>query len=320
MTGIIVLNKPSGITSFGAVARVRRLTGEKRCGHGGTLDPEASGLLPVLVGKATRLSDRFLTFPKKYRAELTLGLKSDTGDIWGNVERTDAGKAPERVTREAFEAVLPEFTGTVMQLPPAYSALKIGGVAAYKLARRGETPELKPRPVNIYSIEPGFFRNAQTAYGELPHGEITVCCGRGTYIRTLCEDIGARLGTGAVMSKLTRLSYGRYSLEDAVSLDELEAACAGDSETICRRLSAAGILKPCDEILEALPAIRLDGETVKKYLNGAATDAERFLNGAGETRDGSTDCRVYSPSGVLLGVGSVAGGSLRPRVNLSEQF
>jgi len=342
MTGIIVLNKPSGITSFGAVARIRRLTGEKRCGHGGTLDPEASGLLPVLVGKATRLSDCFLTFPKTYRAELTLGLTSDTGDIWGNIERTDGemagnitrgeGECGENISRSVREilgnisreqliSVLPEFTGTVMQLPPAYSALKIGGVAAYKLARKGQTPELKPRPVQIYSIEAGAFKNDYATTGELPVAEITVRCGRGTYIRTLCEDIGARLGTRAVMSKLTRLSYGRYSLEEAAGLESLEAVCEGAAEPDARqrRLIEAGLVRPCDDILGEYPEVRLDAAAVRKYLNGVNVEIGRFVSEDFSGQEEPGECRVYSPDGALLGLGSItSGGFLRSRINLTE--
>ncbi|MBP5631934.1 MAG: tRNA pseudouridine(55) synthase TruB, partial [Clostridia bacterium] len=156
MNGIVNLFKPAGMTSFSAAAAVRRLSGERKCGHGGTLDPEATGVLPVLLGKATRLSDVFLGLHKTYRATLRFGTAYDTLDVWGNVTQTLAGSERHRLselTADEIRAAAEKFTGEIFQAPPAYSALKIGGVPAYKLARKGEVADLQARRVNIYSIE-----------------------------------------------------------------------------------------------------------------------------------------------------------------------
>ena len=215
MTGIVNLMKPSGMTSFSAAASVRRALGVKKCGHGGTLDPEATGVLPVLIGKATRLSDYFLTFHKTYEAKLRFGVLTDTGDVWGNVidRHTDAQRAIlGELTADGFSRALSDFTGAVSQIPPAYSALKIGGVPAYKLARKGESPELHARTVNIYSIDTvSFDRDAGEAV-------IRVECGRGTYIRTLCEDIAASLGLFGTMASLVRISYGPLDISQSVEV------------------------------------------------------------------------------------------------------
>lgn len=276
MNGLINLYKPAGMTSFGAVARVRRILGEKKVGHGGTLDPEATGILPICVGKGTRCADYFLTFPKTYRAELTFGIATDTGDIWGTVlEEKDASF----VTKETFETILPRFVGEIEQLPPAYSALKIGGVPAYKLARKGQMPELAPRKIRIYAIALLHFGNGKA--------EIEVTCGRGTYIRTLCEDLAKALGTCATMSALERISYGPFTKAQAVTLEELEQNPA---------------LLPLDLILEHLPRVDLSAKEEDHYRHGRPTQISAEING---------ECRVYGADGSLIGVGMAASSGLR---------
>ncbi|MBO4325883.1 MAG: tRNA pseudouridine(55) synthase TruB [Clostridia bacterium] len=290
MTGIVNLDKPAGMTSFGACAAVRRLTGEKKCGHGGTLDPEATGVLPVLLGKATRLSDVFLGLHKTYEARLRFGTSYDTGDIWGKeigAADKDQDLRLAHLTREEVETAAADFVGNVVQIPPAFSALKIGGVPAYKLARRGEAPELRPRKVNIYSIVVGGFSGGPDG----PEAALTVECGRGTYIRTLCCDIAASLGLPGAMASLRRTSYGPLSIGDSVTPDRL----TGDS-----------FILPCDTILGGYPAVRLTATEADDYRFGRLfkvdiPDAELV--------------RVYAED-ILQGLGSVKDGQLRGRINL----
>ena len=306
MTGIINLYKPSGITSFGAVAAVRKLFGERRCGHGGTLDPEASGVLPVLLGKATRLSDVFLGMRKTYESALRFGCSYDTGDVWGKVTEA-AGADHEKLIRElspeSIGAVLPRFTGTIVQLPPAYSALKIGGVPAYKLARKGETPGLKPREVNVYGIElTGFTPSG--AEGKPAEVSLRVECGRGTYIRTLCCDIAAALGLPGAMSSLRRVSYGPLDAGNAVSLEELtEYASAKNGAAL------TGALLPCDVILGDFPELRLSRERENDYFAGRPVYDETGLP------DGAL-AKVLGDDGSLLGVGRVDGGVVKSKISL----
>ncbi|MBR5280660.1 MAG: tRNA pseudouridine(55) synthase TruB [Clostridia bacterium] len=276
MNGLINLYKPAGMTSFAAVARVRRILGEKKVGHAGTLDPEATGILPICVGKGTRCADYFLTFPKTYRAELTFGLSTDTGDIWGTVlEEKDASF----VTEDAFTAILPQFVGEIEQMPPAYSALKIGGVPAYKLARKGQTPDLAARTIRIYAI-------TLLSFGQ-GKAEIEVTCGRGTYIRTLCEDVAKALGTCATMSSLERISYGPFDKAHAVTLEDLEANPQ---------------LMAMDLILEHLPRVDLTPAEEDNYRHGRPTKISESVAG---------ECRVYGADGTLIGVGEAASRGIR---------
>lgn len=283
MNGLINLYKPCGMTSFAAVARVRRILGEKKVGHAGTLDPEATGILPICVGKGTRCADYFLTFPKTYRAELTFGLTTDTGDIWGTVlEEKDASF----VTEAMLAAILPRFVGEITQLPPAYSALKIGGVPAYKLARKGQTPELTARKIRIYAIKLLGFGGGRAS--------VEVTCGRGTYIRTLCEDLAKALGTCAAMSALERVSYGPFRKEDAVTLEELEQNPA---------------VQPLDIILAHLPRVVLDPKEEDNYRHGRPTRISEEFTG---------ECCVYGADGSLIGVGAAESKGLRGVKYLGE--
>ena len=283
MNGLINLYKPAGMTSFAAVARVRRILGEKKVGHAGTLDPEATGILPICVGKGTRCADYFLTFPKTYRAELTFGLATDTGDIWGTVlEEQDASF----VTKETFSAILPKFVGGIEQLPPAYSALKIGGVPAYKLARKGRTPELAARKIRIYEIQLLDFGGGKAT--------LEVTCGRGTYIRTLCEDLAKAMGTCATMSALERISYGPFHKAQAVTLEELELRPE---------------LLALDVVLEQLPRVDLDETEEDHYRHGRPTHILESVRG---------ECRVYGSDGALIGVGFAESNGLRGVKYLGE--
>lgn len=213
MFGILNVNKPEGLTSRRVVDRVSRLVRGAKAGHAGTLDPIATGVLVVCVGPATRLIPLIQRQPKVYRAVFRLGARSDTDDVTGHVE--DVPDATP-VTREQVEAVLPEFVGEIEQVPPKFSAVHVGGQRAYKLARRGENVQIKPKRVHVRRIEILRFDD--------PELELEIECGSGTYIRSVGRDLGDRLGCGAVMSRLVRTRIGPFRLDDAVDVEQLNAA------------------------------------------------------------------------------------------------
>jgi tRNA pseudouridine55 synthase len=210
MFGLLNLDKPAGVTSRDVVNRVQRLVRPHKVGHAGTLDPLATGVLVVALGPATRLVEYVQRMPKIYQAKFLLGRKSETEDVEGQVEEL---KSPPQPSFAEIAAVLPRFIGTIEQRPPSYSALKVGGQAAYKLARRGEAVQLAARPVEIHAIDVLHY-----AYPEL---DLRVRCGSGTYVRSLGRDVAEALGTGAVMAALRRLAIGGFCVDEAVSLDRL---------------------------------------------------------------------------------------------------
>lgn len=211
-SGLLILHKEAGMTSQSAVSRVRRLFGVQKAGHTGTLDPMATGVLPILLGRAVKASDYLITSHKHYRATLLLGLCTDTEDTTGAVLATHDGPYP---TEEEVLKTVASFCGEQMQIPPMYSALKQGGRKLCDLARAGQTVEREPRPITVFSIEAK--RLSENEY------TLDVLCSKGTYIRTLCADIGKALGCGGAMKALCRLSAAGYSLKDAKTLDELSA-------------------------------------------------------------------------------------------------
>ena len=207
MNGILILNKPKGMTSFAVVNTIHKLT-KAKAGHAGTLDPMATGILVILLGKATKSAKLFESSDKEYEAEMTFGVETDSLDSTGKVlsERKAA------VTKEQLLSVMKEFEGEIEQVPPMVSAIKKQGVRLYKLARRGIEVEREPRRITIHRLELTSFSGDKAT--------IRVVCSKGTYIRSLCADIGAKLGCGAVMSGLVRTRSGEYSLNDAISLEE----------------------------------------------------------------------------------------------------
>ena len=209
MNGIVIVNKPQGWTSQDVTARLRRVFGTRRIGHGGTLDPMATGVLPVFVGRATRGVEFFEHAEKTYEATLRLGLTTDTEDITGTVLK----ERPVEVTREQFENALERFRGEILQVPPMYSALKVNGQKLCDLARKGKEVERQPREIEIFELECVAF-TGQTA-------RLRVRCSKGTYIRTLCKDIGEALGCGGCMASLRRVQAGEYTIAEAVPLTEL---------------------------------------------------------------------------------------------------
>ena len=218
MQGLILLDKPENITSFGAVAKIKRTAHEKRVGHTGTLDPMATGVLPVLLGRATALSGLLLDADKRYTAAVKLGVTTDTEDITGNI----ISERKVSITNGELNEALKRFTGVLMQKPPIYSALKKDGVRLYKLAREGKTAEIEPRRIEVFSAELLSPLNADNIF------EIDVHVSKGTYIRSLARDIGEYLGCGACLAALRRTYTGGFSLENCVPLDSLNGDNIGD--------------------------------------------------------------------------------------------
>ncbi len=284
MTGIICLDKQEHMTSFSAVAHARRITGEKKAGHAGTLDPMATGVLPVLFGGATRFLDFLPVHDKGYCARIHLGLTTDTLDTTGAVlTRSEAC-----VTRAQAEQALCAFRGEILQVPPMYSALSKDGVRLYELARRGEEVERPARPVTIRRLE-------LTAFDEQAQEfEIDVLCSKGTYIRTLADDLGRALGCGAVLAALRRTYAAGFSLRECVTLEELGSFAERGELSQC--------MIPLERALEAYPALAVTEAQAVRFSNGGALDAQRLRFG-GQKRAGFY--RVYGPQGAFLGLGEM---------------
>ena len=245
MNGIVIVNKPQGWTSQDVTARLRRVFGTRRIGHGGTLDPMATGVLPVFVGRATRGVEFFEHAEKTYQATLRLGLHTDTEDITGTV----LAERPVEVTREQFENALEQFRGEILQVPPMYSALKINGQKLCDLARKGKEVERQPRPITIYKLECLGF-DGVTA-------KLLVRCSKGTYIRTLCKDIGEALGCGGCMEALCRVTAGEYTLEESVDL-----------ETLLETEAPEQYLRPVDSMFTRYEKVTLTDNQEKRCRNG----------------------------------------------------
>jgi tRNA pseudouridine55 synthase len=244
MDGILNVLKPSGPTSFSIVSGVKRITREARVGHGGTLDPLASGVLPVFLGQATRLSQYLMEHSKTYRAEIELGTCTDSYDAEGNITATaDYSSVTQCKIAEALEG----FKGEISQTPPVYSAIKRGGQPLYKLARQGLNVEIDSRPANIYRLEIISFR--------LPVLTLDVECSKGTYIRSLAHDLGKALGCGAHLKGLTRTSYGPFNIKDAVTPERIESAVLNG--TICE------LVLPMDSVLSSWSRIALTPEQLE---------------------------------------------------------
>ncbi len=282
--GIINVYKEKGFTSHDVVAKMRGILGQRRVGHTGTLDPQAEGVLPVCAGKGTKLCETLTDHDKTYRATLLLGVSTDTQDMTGTVvaKRSTEGLSEERVR----ETIL-SFTGDLDQVPPMYSALKVDGKRLYELARSGKEVERAARRIRISEIVIEELR--------LPEAVIRVTCSRGTYIRTLCHDIGEKLGTGGCMKELLRMRVGRFSVEESRTLSELQALKDAG------RLSEAVI--PIETVFAGLPAIRSDGESMDRLLhNGNPFRLKECVppceNGA---KDGD-EFRVYDTFGAFIGV------------------
>ena len=275
MTGIVIVDKPAGWTSQDVTARLRRVFGTRRIGHGGTLDPMATGVLPVFVGRATRGVEFFEHADKTYEAVLRLGTVTDTQDSTGTVLE----KRPAAVTEAEFRDILPKFTGKIAQVPPMYSAIKVDGKKLYELARAGKEVERKPREITRFSLELLEF-SGETA-------KIRVHCSKGTYIRTLCHDIGAALGCGACMETLRRTAAGEYTLADSVELD-----------TLLNAERPEDYLRDVDTLFRQYPAVTLTEKQTLRCRNGNSFSIA--------LPEGSY--RAYDGQGTFLMLAKVRGG------------
>lgn len=260
MNGIICIDKPSGFTSFDVVAIMKRVCHTKTIGHGGTLDPMATGVLPLFVGNATRASDIQPDDTKEYTAGFRLGITTDTQDITGTILAENSRK----VDSGEFAAAVETFCGDIMQLPPMYSAVKINGQRLYDLARQGREIERVARPITISSLE-------LLSY-DINCGELHICCSKGTYVRTLIHDIGQKLGTGAVMTSLCRTRAGVFTLSDCHGLESLrETINHPDGEKEVEKL-----LLPLDKMYAEYPGVTLDEKQTELFRNGVTLDAQRI--------------------------------------------
>lgn len=282
LNGILLVDKPADWTSHDVVAKLRGVLRERRIGHSGTLDPMATGLLVVFVGKATKAVEFAEADRKRYIAGLRLGLATDTQDTSGRVLAEREASIPQ----DALEKALERFRGEISQVPPMYSAVKVGGQRLYKMARRGEEIERQARRITIHRLE---------LVGREDNGDVllNVECSKGTYIRTLCSDIGESLGCGGCMSSLRRVAAGAFSVDEAHSLEEIERAAADGS--------AESLLRPVSSLFAALPEHVLDSGAERLCRNGVPLDAA--------VPDG--DYRVLSASGEFLMLGRAENGHMR---------
>ncbi len=287
--GIIVMDKPAGWTSMDVCGKLRRLLEERRVGHAGTLDPMATGVLPVFVGRATRAVEFTESGDKEYIAGLRLGVETDTQDSTGQVV------AEHRVdcNRQVLEAVLPRFRGDILQVPPMYSALKRNGKKLYELARKGKTVERQPRPVTISALEILSQKGPD-------HYTLRISCSKGTYIRTLCHDIGQTLGCGGVMDALRRTRAAGFALADAVTMEQvIQAAEEGRAEDL---------LMPVDRFFDRYPALTVQGWAERLCRNGNPFPWEA-ANGL---------YRVYGAAGGFLMLGRLESGQMKTVKNFFE--
>ena len=279
--GIINVYKEKGFTSHDVVAKLRGIVGQKKIGHTGTLDPDATGVLPVCLGKATKLCDLLTDKNKTYEAVLLLGKTTDTQDITGEVLEE---KSTEALTEEKVREAIEGFIGDYEQIPPMYSALKVNGKKLYELAREGKVIEREARPVKILDI--------QILEIDLPKVRMEVSCSKGTYIRTLCHDIGEKLGCGGCMESLMRTRVSTFRIEDAKTLDEIE--------TLKQEGKLAELLVPIDAMFPFYPKITVKDDWKAFAKNGNPLDLKMLKGACGQ--DEETQVRLYDESGKFIAI------------------
>ena len=290
INGVINIYKERGFTSHDVVAKLRGILKQKKIGHTGTLDPDAEGVLPVCLGKGTRLCDMLTDHSKVYEAVLLLGQSTDTQDVSGTVLQETSVEVSEEEVREAIMS----FVGPYDQIPPMYSALKVNGQKLCDLARAGKEVERKARPVEIYEIQ------IEEIY--LPRVRMTVSCSKGTYIRTLCHDIGEKLKCHGCMESLLRTRVGQFQLKDSLTLAQVE--------TYRDENRVSEIVMPVDQVFSDCPALKLTKEAAKLGYNGNPFSSTQALTEEGQTVDKSLEIslnsgkwfRVYDPERVFIGV------------------
>ena len=281
INGIVNIYKEKGYTSHDVVAVLRKVVGQKKIGHTGTLDPDATGVLPVCLGKATKLCDLLTDKNKTYEAVLLLGKTTDTQDITGEVLEE---KSTEALTEEKVREAIEGFIGDYEQIPPMYSALKVNGKKLYELAREGKVIERKARPVKILDI--------QILEIDLPKVRMEVSCSKGTYIRTLCHDIGEKLGCGGCMESLIRTRVSTFRIEDAKTLDEIE--------TLKQEGKLAELLVPIDAMFPFYPKITVKDDWKAFAKNGNPLDLKMLKEACGQ--DEETQVRLYDESGKFIAI------------------
>jgi tRNA pseudouridine55 synthase len=313
MDGALIIDKPAGLTSHDVIARVRKTIAERRVGHTGTLDPFATGVLVVLVGRATRLAQFLSGAEKEYEALIRFGYRTDTGDITGKQIEEEQSHAKARTTRglraEEIKTALASFRGEIEQTPPMYSAKKVGGRKLYELARRGEAVERKPVRVTISEFEcisehDDSMKSNDDGTQDL---KVRVVCSAGTYIRTLAEDLGQQLGIGAHLAELRRTRAGKFRIEDAMTLKQLSELAESGS------LSQA-FISP-DATLAHLPALDLSADAVRRVMNGLDMQLEQTVWPTGQA------VRLRNAFGELTAVGiyDEARKRIHPHVVLASQ-
>lgn len=279
MDGIVIINKEKEYTSHDVVAKVKKILNEKKVGHTGTLDPNATGVLPILLGKGTKLSKYLINHNKIYEATLKLGEKTDTADIEGKIiEEKDVKK--ENLSQDNITKVLKEFIGKSKQLPPMYSAIKVNGKKLYEYARKGQTIEIKPREIEIYSIELLNINNNEITF--------RVHCSKGTYIRTLCENIAEKLETVGYMKELNRIEVGEFNIKNSITLKELES-------------KKENVVISIEEFLKDKNLINLNSKKVKLFLNGV--NLEYKLE--------DEIYRIYNEKSEFIGTGTIKSNVLK---------
>ena len=290
MNGVILIHKEKDFTSFDVVAVVRKLTGQKKVGHTGTLDPNATGVLPVLLGTATKAQDIIPCHDKRYRADFRFGIATDTLDIWGKVIE----QQPSDITEEQIEGALGSLRGEIEQLPPMYSAVSVGGKRLYQYAREGKEVERRPRKVTVYSLELISFDEAAQS------GTLDIYCSNGTYIRTLIDDLARALGTVGVMTDLVRYEACGYPLDDCMTLDELRQRIdSGD----------ASFLHSVESIFMTYDEVVVSDKQAHRFVNGNPLDIVRT-----PLRDYAGDKKIFrvkDRQGAFLSLGIIDGDSLK---------
>lgn len=284
MDGIIIINKEKNYTSNDVVSIVKKIT-KSKVGHTGTLDPNATGVLPLLIGNATKISKYLINHDKEYEVVLQLGIRTETADVEGKVIEEKEVTA-EMLNKDNIEEKLQQFIGKQEQIPPIYSAIKVNGKKLYEYARRGQEVELKPRQIEIYSIQLVGINEKEKQIS------FKVKCSKGTYIRSLCEDISKKLGTVGYMKELNRLQVGEFYIKDAVTISEMkEKIEAGNLENIIT----------IEEIFKNNPQIQLEQEQIEPYINGVKINTKK-TNGV---------YRIYKPDGTFIGLGIVENSKLK---------
>lgn len=284
MNGILVIDKAAGFTSFDVVAVIRKISGQRKAGHTGTLDPNATGVLPILLGSATKAQDLILNHDKAYLADFRLGITTDTLDIWGKMQ----SETKSNVKKENILNAIPRFTGEIEQIPPMFSAVQKDGQRLYDLARKGIKVERKSRRVTVYALElVEFDENTQC-------GKLKVLCSKGTYIRTLIDDLGKVLGTGAVMTALRRTSACGFALDDCITIEKARAlAVNGELESR---------IKSVESLFETCGYVCVTDAQAKRFLNGGPLDISRTYLNNFSVKDGQI-FRVKDRENNFLGLG-----------------